>query len=318
MPLPEPLGRLLRATSRSFALSLAIVPSPCRAAVALAYLLARAADTIADAPGIDAREPLLAAFPAACRGQGRAALIAAAAAASPGVAGAEGELLRELPAALALLDGLPADDRQRIVALLEVIAAGMGDDLRRFPAGAPLRALPDRAALDDYTYAVAGVVGRFWSETLAGHVRRLRHLARAPWVEDGVAFGRALQRVNIVRDLPADLAAGRCYLPATELAAAGLEPAALADPASWPALAPVVAAQIRQARAELRRGARYLRAVPACQLGAQLAARWPLELAHATLDRLERADLLAGPCVKVPRRQLYWLLAGSLPRALLA
>ena len=42
------LGNLLRQVSRSFYLSLAILPSTLREPIGLAYLLARAADTIAD------------------------------------------------------------------------------------------------------------------------------------------------------------------------------------------------------------------------------------------------------------------------------
>ena len=41
----------------------------------------------------------------------------------------------------------------------------------------------------------------------------------------GVRFGKALQMTNVLRDVPADLASGRCYLPAAELAALGLAPA---------------------------------------------------------------------------------------------
>ena len=50
--------------------------------------------------------------------------------------------------------------------------------------------------------------------------------------ELGRGFGMALQLVNILRDTGADLAAGRCYFPADELAAAGVAPEdILNDPA---------------------------------------------------------------------------------------
>src|SRR5206468_357177 len=42
------LGDLLRQVSRSFYLSLAVLPGPLREPIGLAYLLARAADTVAD------------------------------------------------------------------------------------------------------------------------------------------------------------------------------------------------------------------------------------------------------------------------------
>ena len=45
-----------------------------------------------------------------------------------------------------------------------------------------------------------------------------------------IRFGKALQLVNILRDLPGDLANGRCYLPAVDLELAGLKPEDLRNP----------------------------------------------------------------------------------------
>ena len=43
-------GEVLRSVSRSFYLSLRVLPKPLRDPLSLAYLLARATDTIADTP----------------------------------------------------------------------------------------------------------------------------------------------------------------------------------------------------------------------------------------------------------------------------
>ena len=48
MACPRFHGPLLRSVSRSFYLSIRILPAPLREPVALAYLLARATDTVAD------------------------------------------------------------------------------------------------------------------------------------------------------------------------------------------------------------------------------------------------------------------------------
>src|SRR4029450_13014587 len=48
-------SHILSSSTRSFYLSLAVLPSAVRPAIALAYLLARAADTIADTRLIDRR-----------------------------------------------------------------------------------------------------------------------------------------------------------------------------------------------------------------------------------------------------------------------
>src|ERR1700709_377833 len=48
IPSPPDLNALLKATSRSFYLTLRVLPAGIRAQIGLAYLLARATDTIAD------------------------------------------------------------------------------------------------------------------------------------------------------------------------------------------------------------------------------------------------------------------------------
>src|ERR1700690_1255099 len=48
MQMPKPLTDLLKATSRSFYLTLRVLPARVRPQIGLAYLLARTTDTIAD------------------------------------------------------------------------------------------------------------------------------------------------------------------------------------------------------------------------------------------------------------------------------
>jgi farnesyl-diphosphate farnesyltransferase len=48
MQVPRPLTDLLKATSRSFYLTLRVLPAAVRPQISLAYLLARTTDTIAD------------------------------------------------------------------------------------------------------------------------------------------------------------------------------------------------------------------------------------------------------------------------------
>src|SRR5580698_7289341 len=48
MQTPKPLNNLLKATSRSFYLTLRVLPTRVRPQIGLAYLLARTTDTVAD------------------------------------------------------------------------------------------------------------------------------------------------------------------------------------------------------------------------------------------------------------------------------
>ena len=78
---------------------------------------------------------------------------------------------------------------------------------------------------------MAGCVGEFWTDVHVAHRPRLAGWEPAAMRARGVRFGKALQMTNVLRDVPSDLASGRCYLPAAELAPLGLAPADLLDPA---------------------------------------------------------------------------------------
>ena len=80
----------------------------------------------------------------------------------------------------------------------------------------------------------------------------------AKFLADGVRFGKGLQLVNILRDLPEDLRQGRCYLPAKELAAAGLTPEELLEPGNMERLRPVYQRYLARAEEHSESGVGYL------------------------------------------------------------
>ena len=207
-------GPLLRSVSRSFYLTIRLLPGKLRAPIGLAYLLARASDTIADsthAPAA-ARRTHLANFRQMLRrgnDEGLPALQTAISSEHPG----ERQLIARLGDALAWLRAQPEFDRTAIIAVLEKIIHGQTLDLERFPGTAPIVTLPDAAALEEYTYLVAGCVGEFWTQLCAHHLPRYSTLPLDELSPLGIDFGKGLQLVNILRDLPADLATGRSYLP---------------------------------------------------------------------------------------------------------
>jgi len=105
-------------------------------------------------------------------------------------------------------------------------------------ASGAVTALATDAELDDYTYRVAGCVGGFWTKLTRARVFPGAVIDDARFLSDGIRFGKGLQLVNILRDLPKDLRAGRCYIPASMLARVGLVPRDLLDPANGPRLRP--------------------------------------------------------------------------------
>jgi farnesyl-diphosphate farnesyltransferase len=307
---------VLRDVSRSFYLSLAILPQPLREPIGLAYLLARITDTVADTPLLVRGDRLrhLATLQRAYAGERvDVEALVADCARGPGPL-AERRLLQRTPEAIARLDALPEPDREDVRRVLATITSGQIFDLERFPGedAAHLGALATAADLDRYTYLVAGCVGEFWT------VLHVRHRpALAAWDVDrmsaqGQRFGKALQLTNVLRDLPRDLRGGRCYLPADDLAGLGLEPRDLLDPARTRSARPLLGALLETALAHYDVAWRYTLAIPRREWRMRLACAWPLLIGLATLRAFAREpDPLAGEPVKIPRSDIRRLLARS-------
>ncbi len=291
-----------------------MLPEPPRRAIGLAYLLARIADTLADSWGGPpwTREDLLIDFRAALRmaargSDGRFALPPLPDHLPP----AETRLLADSSAALELLAATPRHSRQLIGRVVRSLIGGMLFDLRRFRRGG-LSGLDRWDELDLYTYQIAGVVGVFWTDLaiLCGVWPREARDRLAWW---GLRYGKGLQLVNVLRDVRNDLDRGRVYLPADDLAAAGLCSADLRRPEKNEPFQQVLGGYIRTAQEHLAYAHNYVCAIPRRHYRLRLASLWPLWLGLATLQRLQACpNLLEAPPVRIPQKTTNRLLALSL------
>jgi farnesyl-diphosphate farnesyltransferase len=315
----ELLGPILRDVSRAFYLTLRVLPAAVRQQIGLAYLLARTTDTIADTDLVPAEKRLqtLRQFRARIRDDA-APPVDFSDLASEQKNPAEATLLLRSADALDMLDQLTPADRGQVQLVLETITRGQEQDLERFGGnGSTPTALQTADDLDDYTYRVAGCVGEFWTRLTRTHCFPKAQLDDTSFVADAIRFGKGLQLVNILRDLPRDLANGRCYLPAVDLAMAGLQPEDLRDPANWPKLQPVFEPWLTKARSHLTAGGRYTLAIPHAHYRLRLACAWPILIGAATLNKLAAANpLLPEPRLKISRttvRGILWRTIWRVP-----
>lgn len=314
------LTEQLKGVSRAFYLTLRILPGAMREPVGLAYLLARAADTIADTRALPPGQRLrhLLAFRVQVQEPASHEVLAGIAAA---VAEAQAQpqerlLLASLPQAFALLKATPEPDRGLVRRVVVTLTEGMEFDLTTFPPGTSGKvvALKDAQELDRYTYLVAGCVGEFWTEMAVAHTRSLSRWDVPRMSALGVRFGKALQLTNVLRDVPKDLRQGRCYLPEVSLSAVGLSSAALLDPAKSAQARPALVAYVETALGHYSAAEEYLFAIPRRNLRLRLAALWPILIGLGTLAKLAREPrwLDPGRPVKVSRAWVYRALALSL------
>jgi len=177
-------------------------------------------------------------------------------------------------------------------------------------------ALETAAELDDYTYRVAGCVGEFWTKICRAHLFPNLWLDEKQFLADGIRFGKGLQLVNILRDLPADLKNGRCYLPTQKLDAAGLLPETLLSPANEMKFLPLFRQHLDQAEAHLAAGWHYTNTLPFGQFRVRLACAWPILIGLRTIEKLRAANVIElSQRVKVSRGEVRGILIRSLAAA---
>jgi farnesyl-diphosphate farnesyltransferase len=228
---------------------------------------------------------------------------------------AERALLLRWEEAIALLGRMQVADIRLIRNVLTTITLGQEHDLTRFAAASAERivALGSDEELDAYTYEVAGCVGEFWTEICRTHLFPSVRMDYRQLLIEGILFGKGLQLVNILRDMPADLRQGRCYLPESGLRALGLVPANLLHAEAEPVLRPLYDIWLERAQSYLAAGWTYTNRLP-WRLGrVRLACAWPILIGVQTLSLLRVGNIL-DPAVrlKVPRKNVKRLIWSSI------
>ena len=321
----ELLADLLKEVSRSFYLTLRVLPKSIRPQIGLAYLLARTTDTVADTEivPVEQRLKLLQALRERILGTNSVPVDFGELARHQGLQ-AERTLLEKCEASVALLQGQSVGDQKLIHDVLDTITSGQELDLKRFEVsgepsrhgadGSPkLTALQTDAELDDYTYRVAGCVGRFWTRICLAHQFSTEATADSSFEELGVRFGKGLQLVNILRDIPSDLKKGRCYIPAENLAAAGLSPADLLRSENEPKFRPPYNKYLDLSESNLLAGWKYTNMIPFGQMRVRLACAWPILIGLKTIALLRTANVLdPARRIKIDRRAIKRMMFSTM------
>lgn len=315
------LGSLLKSVSRSLYLSLRVLPVGMRDPIGLAYLLAWAADTIADTsfiPPEERMELLLSFRRQVDRPLGRETLRdIGAEVANQQKDARERVVLESLGSTLILLSQLGESDRKAVRDIVIAVTRGMEFDLRTFPGESSGRivALHEFAELDQYTYMVAGCVGEFWTRMTYAHVSGTFADSPEVMLERGVRFGKALDLTNVLRDCGKDLRVGRCYLPASMLARIGLTPQDLLLPDASRRARPILFELVRKALDHYRAAVEYIQALPRFSFQLRLACLWPVLIGLETLLLLVANDHWSDPAnvSKIRRGDVYRIIALSAP-----
>jgi len=206
--------KMIASVSRSFYLSLRFLPSEMRGTASLAYLLARATDTVADTSALPENDRLafLEQMGLSIYGEVQAPQLKPSFKEGE-ISEGEKVLLEKWQHCLEWLQSLKEVRQLAIHKVMRSIIKGQSDDLRNF-SGNEFSALGTEEELDQYTYDVAGSVGVFWTEIgFDAYGTDFSELDFEEMALLGENYGKGLQLLNILRDFPEDFASGRCYFP---------------------------------------------------------------------------------------------------------
>ena len=305
----EEIDNLLKNTSRSFYPTLKYLPKKVRGQIGLLYLLARVADTIADSKDGVTEDLMkyLKQYNEVAQGNSTE-LPDFTKLAEIQDNPHEAELLHNVKDVIDGLQVYDEGDQQRMLECLNIIIGGQILDLERFgiaKEGGKISALNDNIEMDDYTYRVAGCVGVFWTKMSLAHLISMSEEKQDIFFEKGIRFGKALQMINILRDIPEDLRFGRCYIPKQELNKHGLEPEDLLNPENIDVFRPLYDEYLDLTNEHLDEAIEYIKMLPETQFRLKASCMLPVLIGQRTVSLLREGNILdSTDRIKVTRDEI--------------
>ncbi|MCX4095779.1 squalene/phytoene synthase family protein [Nocardia sp. alder85J] len=310
---------MLDKTSRTFALTIPMLPSPLDEIVGLGYLFCRVADTFEDEAGLPAevrgnllRElDELVGLPPDWR-ELSAEFAVRAAGVLDGAPVDEVALVRGLPILLGDLARRPLPVRELVGRCVHNMTVGMAATVARGEGRPDAEVIADVDEMLTYCDIVASTVGDLLTGLFAWHSAGIA--AALPALEPRAAgFARALQLTNIIKDVAADASAGRLWLPADLLADCGVDSVEqLREPGSAVRRSAVLRRMLAVTQKEFAAAVAYVDAIPAADLAVRRFCTAQLLMSELTLrEAWAGRDEFTTKPIKISRRKLMAALSAN-------
>ena len=270
-------NEMLRAVSRTFALSIERLPLILRDAVTMAYLLLRVSDCLEDNDLLAAaRKAELLRLWARVLSDTLPVASLTSAIAHLDESNPEVYVAQHAEQLLERLRLLPPAVQEIIISHVNQTSLGMARWQEHGPE------VHNEEELDDYMHQVAGRVGYLLTNLFAWYSPVIME-RKAGLLPLSRHFGLALQTVNIIRGLRKDYDRGWVYVPRTFYEPLGLTRDSLLAQENAAKISQVIDQLANKAETHLQYGLSYITSFPRREHGIRLACMWPLLFAVKTL-----------------------------------
>lgn len=302
---------MLEEVSRTFALTIPVLPPKLLHAVGNAYLLCRIADTIEDEPALNLEqkkeisenlvETLKGSIGAETLTNKLKHLLSTA------TSQGEYELISEIPRVIRIFQELSPPQRQAIERCVKIMSSGMME----FQVQSVNRGLKDLPSLDKYCYYVAGVVGEMLTDLFCDYSPEINK-NRSQLMSLSVSFGQGLQMTNILKDIWEDWQRGSCWLPRDVFQKYDLELNSVAPGQADPRFFSGVQELLGIARQHLDKALQYVLIIPTNETGIRQHCLWALGMAVLTLRRIHATpEFTKSENVKISRRSVKAIMLST-------
>ncbi|HXV87439.1 MAG TPA: phytoene/squalene synthase family protein [Gemmatimonadales bacterium] len=300
--------------SRTFAVSIRLLPPQLEYTTLVAYLLCRVADTIEDATALSPEEKrrLLEAWSRGLDDGGPEpdpvrSVFSRPATDEERLAWGSDRVLREFR-------GFSPAVRAAIRPWVQEMCSGMAEYAGRRTLGdAWLTEIGTLGDLDRYTYYVAGTVGHLLTDLFGLHAAAVRPSRLARLRALATSFGRGLQLTNIIKDVADDRRRGWSFVPRQLCDVCGVRPEDLQDGRHREGARQVMLALITKAKGHLTDALAYTTTIPRREYGIRMFCLSALYFAVRTLRLAEGEPRLLDPGhrVKISRAAVHRTLLAA-------
>lgn len=290
--------QMVRDVSRTFALSIEVLPQKLREAVGIAYLMFRISDGIEDHEAMlpERKVALLNLWADILSGTESPARLAEATA-DLDTNDPEVDVIHQTELILEWLHALPPEAQELITQHVYDTTQGMA----RWQLHGPT--VKDEDELDDYMHEVAGRVGYLVTDLFAWYKPAVAE-KREELMPLSRHCGLALQTVNVIRGMRKDFERGWVFTPQSYYERLGLTPESLFDPHQKQKALQVVGMLADKADRHLEHGLTYVKSFPRREHRMRLALMWPFFFAVRTLALSRQNPAVLGSEAKMTRPEV--------------